>query len=180
MSLDRSDMLDAIAEAQDNRFFGKYRGSVQNNIDPMGRGRIQVIVPEVLGTSTPVWALPCSPYAGPGVGFFALPPVGANVWVEFEAGNLRYPIWAGCFWGEGDLDNVDAQPTVAFLKTDAGMLRIDQNTSEVKIEVNGATITLTPGEIRIEAPTITNDANGGKTQLTPAGFDAQQGAFKVI
>lgn len=180
MSLEKTDMLEAIAEAQENRFYGKYRGSVQGNEDPSGRARLQVLVPEVLGQNTQVWALPCVPYAGPGVGFFALPPVGANVWVEFEAGNLRYPIWSGCFWGDGDLPAADARPTVAFLKTDAGLLRIDQDASELKIEVSGARITLTAGEIKIEAPTITNDANGGKTQLTPAGFDAQQGAFKVI
>ena len=30
-------------------FFGKYRGSVANNMDPMQQGRIQVSVPSVLG-----------------------------------------------------------------------------------------------------------------------------------
>ena len=43
--------------------------------------------------------MPCVPYAGSGVGFFAVPPVGANVWVEFEGGDPDYPIWSGCFWG---------------------------------------------------------------------------------
>lgn len=178
--MDRDDVLDVLAQAQSNRFFGKYRGSVLNNVDPEGRGRIQVTVPEVLGQNTPAWAMPCVPFAGPGVGLFAIPPAGASVWVEFEAGNLRYPIWAGCFWGSGDIDSADSLPSVVFLKTETATIRIDDLTSEVKIETSGSSVTLGPGQITISAPTITNDANGGKTQLTPGGFDAQQGALRVI
>ncbi|HBL27563.1 MAG TPA: baseplate assembly protein, partial [Acidobacteria bacterium] len=55
-------------------FYGKYRGKVSNNIDPLQIGRLQVSVPEVLGDGRLSWALPCVPFAGPGVGFFALPP----------------------------------------------------------------------------------------------------------
>ena len=40
--------------------------------------------------------------AGNGVGFFAIPPKGANVWVEFEGGDPDQPIWSGCFWGIGE------------------------------------------------------------------------------
>ena len=32
-----------------SRFYGKYRGKVKNNLDPMQQGRIQVGVPAVLG-----------------------------------------------------------------------------------------------------------------------------------
>ena len=80
-------------------FFGKYRGTVVNNLDPMQRGRVQVSVPAVLGSGRLSWAEPCVPYAGDQVGLFAVPPVGANVWVEFEAGDPDHPILAGCFWG---------------------------------------------------------------------------------
>jgi hypothetical protein len=175
------DALDAINAAQGGRFFGKYRGRVMNNVDPAGRGRLQVIVPEVLGESVVVWALPCAPYAGPGVGFHSMPPVGANVWVEFEAGNLRQPIWAGCFWAEGDIDRADANPTIVFLRTAGAVIRIDDTLGEVLIENGAAKITLTRSEVKVEAPIVTQDSGtGGKTQLTAAGFDAQQGAFKVI
>ena len=84
------------------QFFGKYRGKVENNIDPMMLGRVQVSVPAVLGSGQLSWAMPCAPFAGPGVGLFTVPPVGANVWVEFEAGDPDYPIWSGCFWGVED------------------------------------------------------------------------------
>jgi len=82
-------------------YFGKYRGTVENPIDLEGLGRVQVSVPDVLGDGTMAWAMPCVPYGGDGVGFFAIPPKGANVWVEFERGDPDYPIWSGCFWDRG-------------------------------------------------------------------------------
>ena len=90
-------------------FFGKYRGKIENNIDPMLQGRVQVSVPAVLGDGSLAWAMPCVPYAGSGVGLFMIPPVGTNIWVEFESGNPDYPIWAGCFWGTGE---APAQPAI--------------------------------------------------------------------
>ncbi len=71
--------------------------------DPRARSlhRIKVLVPKVPGTEDQ-WALPCFPYAGEGVGFYTVPPLGASVWVEFEGGNPELPIWTGCFWDEAD------------------------------------------------------------------------------
>ena len=80
-------------------FYGKYRGMVLNNIDPMQQGRLQVQVPDVAGLIPVSWAMPCVPFAGINMGMFALPMIGSGVWVEFEQGNPDYPIWVGCFWG---------------------------------------------------------------------------------
>jgi len=80
-------------------FFGKFRGMVLNNIDPMQMGRLQVQVPDVAGLIPTTWAMPCVPLAGINMGMFALPMIGSGVWVEFEQGNPDYPIWVGCFWG---------------------------------------------------------------------------------
>jgi len=80
-------------------FFGKYRGMVLNNVDPMQMGRLQVQVPDVAGLIPATWAMPCVPLAGINMGMFALPMIGSGVWVEFEQGNPDYPIWVGCFWG---------------------------------------------------------------------------------
>jgi uncharacterized protein involved in type VI secretion and phage assembly len=81
------------------RFLGKFRGMVLNNIDPMQIGRLQVQVPDVTGLAPASWAMPCAPVAGIQSGMFALPAIGSGVWVEFEQGNIDYPIWVGCFWG---------------------------------------------------------------------------------
>jgi hypothetical protein len=82
-------------------FYGKYRGTVVNNVDPMQIGRIQAIVPDVSNVMLSSWAMPCAPIAGIQTGTFAVPPPGSGVWIEFEQGDPDYPIWVGCFWGTG-------------------------------------------------------------------------------
>jgi len=81
-----------------NRYYGKHRGTVVNNIDPLQIGRIQVSVPDV-SVIPGTWAMPCMPIAGKQEGVFMVPQIGAGVWVEFEQGNPDYPIWVGGFWG---------------------------------------------------------------------------------
>ncbi|MEA2885996.1 MAG: hypothetical protein QOD11_356 [Bradyrhizobium sp.] len=81
------------------KFYGKYRGLVLNNIDPMQMNRLQVQVPDVAGLIPVTWAMPCVPLAGLQNGMVALPIIGSGVWVEFEQGDPDYPIWVGCFWG---------------------------------------------------------------------------------
>jgi hypothetical protein len=142
-------------------FFGKYRGKVQNNIDPYLIGRVQVTAPAVLGDAI-VWALPCAPYAGPGVGFFAIPPVGANVWVEFEGGNPEVPIWSGCFWEVGDLPATMALPEMKVLKTDTATVTLNDlpGVGGVTIETSdGKKITLSATSIEID------DGLGGSVTL---------------
>jgi len=80
-------------------YYGKYRGMVLNNVDPMQQGRLQVQVPDVAGLIPATWAMPCVPIAGLQNGMVALPVIGSGVWVEFEQGNPDYPVWVGCFWG---------------------------------------------------------------------------------
>jgi uncharacterized protein involved in type VI secretion and phage assembly len=86
----------------EKNFFGKYRGTVINNIDPMMEGRLLLQIPDVLGPTPSSWAVPCVPLAGPTgppMGVYLVPPIGAGVWVEFEQGDPNYPIWVGCRWG---------------------------------------------------------------------------------
>ncbi len=84
------------------KYYGKFRGTVLNNVDPELRGRLMLTVPDVLGVIPSSWAEPVVPLAGPTgppMGVYLVPPIGAGVWVEFEGGNPDYPIWAGCRWG---------------------------------------------------------------------------------
>ncbi len=85
--------------ANDNaqQFYGKYRGTVINNVDPMQIGRIQVIVPDVSTVLPTSWAMPCLPTGGIQMGVLSVPSIGAGVWVEFEQGDPDYPIWVGCY-----------------------------------------------------------------------------------
>ena len=87
--------------ANDN-LYGKYRATVINNIDPELRGRLLLSIPDALGVIPSTWAEPCTPLSGPtgpAMGVYMVPPIGAGVWVEFEQGNVDYPIWVGGRWG---------------------------------------------------------------------------------
>ena len=127
--MDGTTTADTSAEAMErgaDRFYGKYRGLVVNNVDPLQLGRLQAMVPEVLGESPSGWAQPCAPYGGTACGFFAIPPVGAGVWIEFEAGDVSRPIWAGTWWATGEVPmdqlGVPAQPTTKILRSDFGLI----------------------------------------------------------
>lgn len=81
------------------KYYGKYRGTVLNNVDPMQMGRLLVQVPDVAGLIPSSWAMPCFPISGKQMGVYMIPQIGAGVWVEFEQGNPDYPIWSGCWFG---------------------------------------------------------------------------------
>ena len=80
-------------------YFGKYRGTVVQNVDPQQMGRIQALVPSVTNIIPTTWAMPCVPFTGKQSGVFVVPAVGSAVWIEYEQGDPDYPIWTGGFWG---------------------------------------------------------------------------------
>jgi hypothetical protein len=172
--------LDRVVEGMSSRFFGKYRGSVVDTADPTKRGMLKVQVPSILANQ-PVWAMPCAPYAGNAVGFFALPPVGSSVWVEFEAGNISLPIWSGCFWKNGEIDSADAVEGVAFWKTPGATIRIDNNAGSIEIETSGGSkVTIKGQSIKLEAPEVEMSGNGGSAKVSASGFDAMNGALTAM
>ncbi|HEX8162191.1 MAG TPA: phage baseplate assembly protein V [Pyrinomonadaceae bacterium] len=122
------ELLETMGEQEhkSDRFYGKYRGIVMNNMDPSNQGRLQAMVPEVLGELPSGWAMPCAPYAGTGAGFYAIPPIGAGVWIEFEAGDVSRPVWVGAWWTppEVPMDETGAQvrPTTKILRSDFGLI----------------------------------------------------------
>lgn len=174
------DLMESAVEGR-THYYGKYRGTVVDNLDPLKRGRLRVTAPAVLGT-VQVWAMPCVPYAGPNLGFYAMPEVGTGVWVEFEAGDVSYPIWTGCFWAENDVDQADADPKIKFLKTKKFKLRIDDGNGEIIIENDsGSQIKLTAQEILHKSSTVKQEASGGrKTELSAASYKVNDGAMEVL
>ncbi|HEY5958837.1 MAG TPA: phage baseplate assembly protein V [Polyangiaceae bacterium] len=166
-------------EPQHARYFGKYRGRVVSNRDPQHRGRLQVKVPQVLDEAS-TWAMPCVPYAGAGMGFFAMPEEGTGVWVEFEAGDPSFPIWVGCFWNKDDIP--DSDPDKKFFKTKKFSLTIDDTVGEITIENDsGSKVTLTALDVQLKSSTVVAEATGGKkTELSARGFSVNDAAFEVL
>lgn len=181
---DRLQMLEYLA----HRYYGKYRGTVLDNQDPNQQGRLSVNVPEIHGDGGGAWAWPCVPYAGDKVGWHVLPPVGAAVWVEFEAGDVSKPIWVGCFWGSGQLPPEADGPDARLLQTQEALIKIDDSSGEVVVKnQNNASVTWTD-EVKTEAGQATHTVGGdgvvsesapGKLEVGSSGVKINDGAFTV-
>jgi hypothetical protein len=140
---DSDDLITDLARRVRDKYYGKYRGFVASNKDPDQLGRLQLLIPSVLGTEVTNWALPCLPFGGSaGVGWFAIPEQDAQVWVEFEEGELRRPIWVGTFWqksGDAPADAQKTPPTTRLLQTPAGhILQFDDEDSKEQIRLHHA------------------------------------------
>jgi uncharacterized protein involved in type VI secretion and phage assembly len=167
--------------SDDQVFFGKYRGKVEVNLDPLGLGRLQVSVADVMGDGTLAWAMPCLPGAGPGVGIFSIPPVGANVWIEFERGDPNYPIWSGGFWNVGD-PPATMGPKQPFTRIWAG-----ENFRFEVIDVKGLaeltlSVTTSSGEavIKAGAQAMELTFSGNSIKLGSDGVTINNGNLKVL
>lgn len=160
------ELLEHLAIRAETRYYGKYRGKVTDNADPLSLGRVKANVPRLLDAEETGWALPAFPYGGISEqGFFFVPDIDANVWIEFEGGELSYPIWTGVFFSSGDVPE-SAQPAQKVLKTKSGhkiVLDDDANTLEItdsngnSIKMDSSAIKVTAGnatKIVIEAPQI--------------------------
>ncbi len=154
-------ILEELIDNVRSKYYGKYRGTVIDNMDPTGKGRVKVSVPAVLG-ELQTWAMPCLPYAGMNVGMFAVPEPGSGVWVEFEGGDPSYPIYTGGWWADGETPNTEqgapAVPSVKIIRTQSGMLISFDDTAQVLSlsDASGAnilTIEVLQGKIRIKGAT---------------------------
>jgi uncharacterized protein involved in type VI secretion and phage assembly len=159
-----------LLERLKNRYFGKYRGTVIAVDAPTMC--VKASVPDVLGLVATGWCQPCVPYAGRQVGVFMLPDVGANVWVEFEAGDVSHPIWTGGYWNTGDIP-ATASATVKSIITAAGTIAFDDNAGSITITgQQGQTITM-------DSSGITINAGAGKVVVGTSGVSMNNGALEV-
>jgi uncharacterized protein involved in type VI secretion and phage assembly len=169
-----------MPQQSEHTFYGKYRGLVTDNKDPLHLGRIRAVVPDVGGNQAIGWALPCAPFGGSQLGFFALPDVGAGVWIEFECGDPDYPIWTGCFWGQES-----QRPSVLgssgekqlLIKTKEGhSILLDGSASST-----GITIQAAGGQkIVLDANGILLDnGSGAKIELSSSRVSVNGGALEV-
>lgn len=164
-----------------NPFFGKFRGTVTDNMDPLMMGRVRANVPDVLGDQESGWALPCAPFGGSGMGFFALPKVGATVWIEFEHGDPDYPVWAGCWFGSA----ADMPPTLLPLPNKKVMIKTEGGHSITLDDtpgIGGITLETSTGQkIVLNAMGVEiTSGQGGSIKITGPQVSINDGALEVV
>ena len=151
----RVEEVPGVVPAPASPLYGKFRGTIAANDDPQRVGRLQALVPAVWGNTPGPWAMPCVPMAGLNAGVFAVPPVGAGVWVEFEGGDPTLPIWTGGYWSSA----------TEMPRSSLGGIHL--------VGPSGASISLT------EAGVVIESGKGARIALAGPGVDINRGALTV-
>ena len=183
--LERS--VEQLTRHSAGRFFGKYRGTVSNIDDPDNLGRIMALVPSVLDQVPVGWALPAFPFTGDGCGHVMLPAVGAMVWIEFEGGNIDFPIWTGGFFLNGQRPVPDTAGAHVIVTQGGHKLVLDDDADKVtvehaagaQIELTATGITLSIGACKMEMSLTAISFNQGVVKIGPAGVSLAGGAMTL-
>lgn len=184
---ERDNLVEDLVDWAQNRFFGKYRGLVEENTDSTKRGRLLVSVPAVLGDAK-VWAMPCVPYAGAAVGMYMLPEAQTGVWVEFEAGDISCPIWTGFFWADNEIPD-KPEAAIKVIKTLNTTIRIDDDKKTIQIKSGkGGEVTIDAsvlskagnGEHKVSDGSVTSQSGGtGSVDVSQASVSVNSGSLEV-
>jgi phage baseplate assembly protein gpV len=169
--IDQQFVMDLVDRVR-NRFYGKYRGTV-TAVDP-DTLRIKAKVPAVLVEAESGWCMPCIPYAGDGVGMAFLPETGAGVWIEFESGDVSYPIWVGCYWREGEIPP-DVTPAVKAIVTAKG--------AKILLDDDAQTIMVTDSfnnKVTLGSDGITLERGANKVVVRDSNVSVNDGAMEVM
>ncbi|MCA9911533.1 MAG: type IV secretion protein Rhs [Anaerolineae bacterium] len=178
MSKQTTDTLERAATGLGGRFYGVHPATVSDNQDPLGQGRVAVLLPMFGDTDSAamLWARVAVPFAGNNRGTWFIPDVDDEVLVAFESGDAARPIVIGSLWNWVDrppetMDSQNSKKRIVTrtgveitlddddraltLKTPAGRtLTFDDTTDTVEINDNtGNTIKITNGEISVSATT---------------------------
>lgn len=90
-----------------DRFYGLYQARVIDNRDPQGRGRVRAVCPAINQPNSEdvpgnFWMMPCMNGLGTTTdnqitGVFHPPEEETNIWVAFEYGDPKFPVYMGGF-----------------------------------------------------------------------------------
>ncbi len=163
-------LLDLMERVQ-HRFYGKYRGTVTDVDD--STMRIKAKVPAVLGEQATGWCMACVPYAGQSVGFAFLPEVGSGVWIEFEGGDVSYPIWAGCYWRSDEKPDDAAAKVKAIVTTSPHKILLDDDGGSITISDSNQ------NKVTLDSSGITLERGGEKIVISDSEVNVNDGALEI-
>ena len=188
MAVTLEETVARVAQRVTSSYFGKYRGIVTDNNDPEKLCRIMAQVPAVMGEIAVGWALPAFPFAGDGHGQVMLPEIGSAVWIEFEAGNLDFPIWSGGFFLQSqsppDPKGVGVRVIVSrnqhqVVLDDESDKVIVKHSGGATIEMSATELSLTIGANKMVMSLTSITFNDGVVKIGPAGVSLAQGAMTM-
>ena len=169
-------------------YFGKYKGYVRRNDDPERRGRVRCYCPQVMGLKDDSqhwlgWAEPCLPWMG-GINTLDFGPpytkeqnggVEVGVWIEFEGGQVDFPIWVGTWLPAPAKDSIHAQHDLAQAQGTVGGSLIENPPEGSEVEaLNPPRPIMNQPETRMMAKAgrdiVIGSAQGGYIILGPHGI----------
>src|SRR3989442_5434054 len=186
------------------KYFGKYAGIVLDHsavpADAAKRGQIKVRVPGILEESPSGADQAIEVIARPSFisGFFFIPEANAQVWVEFVAGDINFPIWTGVWYPDQAAPHTaDGSERTRFqkvIRTVSGhVVQIDDTNgweqvviqhksgSKIEIDHNGKiTITDTGNDTSIVSSKISLGTKGGAAQKMVRGDDLKAKLEQLI
>lgn len=175
-----------------DRHYGVYAALVTDVVDSDRLGRIEVTFPWLGqdGEAVRSWATLLTPYADDDQGFVALPEVGTQVVVAFEAGELQRPYIVGSCWNGQEMMPVTAtrQNDRRVIKSRAGSLfEFDDREGSPKVTVSmasGHQLVLDDGAQQVQLRhqngcVLTMDASGKVSITANATVDITAAAVNV-
>lgn len=157
------------------KYYSSYRGYVVDNEDEDNLGRLQVKIPSVTHNKIhPVWAYPKNQWGGKDYGMQLLPLKGEIVWIEFEHGDPRFPIWNFAHRATGEKPIEFISSKIYGFKTPKGQLVLIDDRDGVEkivirsnkhIVIEGETVVLESDKLFIQGvitgtPRFSVGANG--------------------
>lgn len=147
------------------RYYSNYRGFVIDNNDPQGLNRVKVVCPSLIPDDKGQWAFPKGQWGSNGFGVQILPKVGDMIFLEFDHGNLDYPIWSFAGYGENEKPEEFNKPEIIGMKTPSGHVVLIDDSDEWKIQIKSKTsseyINIQEGLIETESEVIKLGKDGG-------------------
>ena len=176
-----------VVERVTTTYYGKYRGTVADISDPEDLCRIRANVPAVLHDQISPWAMPALPFAGPGHGVVMLPKVGDGVWIEFEAGDLRFPIWSGCWFANAQRPDPKGERVRVIVSDRGHKVVLDDEDNKIVVEhaggpeitLSGSSIVMKVGTSELKLTKTEILLNRGMVKVTAAGVSLARGAMKI-
>lgn len=113
------------------KYYGKYRAYVVDVNDPLKMGRIRVDCPKITGGLTQ-WCMPCIQAVYDNGGDFHFPKIGETVFIEFEDGDFKYPIYTGGWFKEGTNPLPDYDPDLRIISWNDNIIYMEKNRLTIK------------------------------------------------